>query len=110
MKMWLVSAGMLLLPLSTACADSVNATVDHAYVLCQVFDSTGLTSSPCEVSGWNSTVTAVVDMSAAEARKLCPQVVELMRQKGARFNRGWKLQIRSPYSGENSIAFCNLPN
>ena len=110
MKAWVILAGMLPLAVSAAHADSVSSTVDSAYALCRVFDGTGLTSSPCEVSGWNSTVTAVVDMTASEARKLCPQIADLMRQKGTRFNNGWKLQIRSPYSGTNSIAFCNLPN
>lgn len=110
MRVGVAAAAAWVVWASTAQADSVDDTVKHAYALCQVFDSTGLTSSPCEVSGWNSTVTAVVDMTASEARKLCPQVADLMRQRGATFNRGWKLQIRSPYSGESSIAFCNLPN
>lgn len=105
-----IAAATLAVSMSTGHADNVDNTVKHAYTLCEVFDSTGLTSSPCQVSGWNSTVTAVVDMTASEARKLCPQVAGMMQARGARFNKGWKLQIRSPYSGENSIAFCTLPN
>lgn len=33
-----------------------------------------------------------------------------MRENQRLFDDGWTLQIRSPYSGDNSIAFCNLPN
>lgn len=83
-------------------------SVNYAYALCSVIDSTGLASSPCEVSGWNSSVTATIDMTSTEARKLCGQVAGMMRQKGAGFGKGWTLQIKSPYSGGNSIAFCDL--
>jgi hypothetical protein len=83
-------------------------SVNYAYALCSVIDGTGLASSPCEVSGWNSSVTATIDMTSSEARKLCGQVAGMMRQKGATFREGWTLQIKSPYSGGNSIAFCDL--
>ena len=84
--------------------------VDSAYRLCAVIDGTDLGSSPCEVSGWNGTVTAVIDINATEARKICAQVVDLMAEKGFTFpGRQWKFLIKSPYSGDNSIAFCNLP-
>lgn len=89
---------------SSAAAD----TVSNAYALCSVIDSTGLASAPCEVSGWNSSVTAVIDMNSGEARKLCSQIAGLMRQKGLSFDKGWTFQIQSPYSGGNSIAFCPL--
>lgn len=83
-------------------------SVDYAYRLCNVIDGTGLTSAKCEVSGWNSSVTMHVDMSASEARKTCAAMVNEVRAQGLRFDPGWTIQIRSPYSGDNSIAFCNL--
>jgi hypothetical protein len=48
-------------------------------------------------------------MNSSEARKLCVQVSTLMASKGAHFDGGWTFQIKSPYSGGNSIAYCNLP-
>jgi len=87
-----------------------STSVDNAYAVCQVIDGTGLASKPCEVSGWNSAVIATIDMSSVEARKLCPQIAGLLRDKSVRFKGEWTLQIRSPYSGDNSIAFCRLPN
>lgn len=89
---------------SAAYADAVS----NAFLLCALIDGSGLTSSPCEVSGWNSEVVATIDMSAGEARQLCPQLSNVMREKGYDFDGRWTLQIRSPYSGENSIAFCPL--
>lgn len=85
-------------------------TVSNAYALCRVIDGTGFSSAPCSVSGWQQAVTATVDMHAAEARKLCPRLAGMMREKNMRFEAGWKLEIKSPYSGSSTIAFCNLPN
>lgn len=85
-----------------------NTSVRAAYALCSVVDSTGLGSQPCEVSGWNSSVTATLDMSSSEARKVCAQVAALLKQKGISFDAGWTFQIRSPYSGDNTIAYCDL--
>lgn len=84
-------------------------TVENAYALCRVIDGTGLSSSPCAVSGGQQAVTATADMTSGEARKLCAQVAGLIRDKKLRFDTGWKLQIKSPYSGSNTIAFCSLP-
>ncbi len=84
--------------------------VENAYRLCQVIDGTGLGSSPCEVSGWDGSVTATMDMASGEARKTCVGMVSMLAQKNIRFpGRQWTLQIKSPYSGKNSIAYCNLP-
>jgi len=79
--------------------------VKSAYVFCAVVDHTGLTSKPCEVSGWNSTVTITVDMEADEARSACPGMAGIMAQKGHPFGPGWKLQINSPVG---PLAFCSL--
>lgn len=89
---------------SSAAADAVSS----AYALCNVIDSTGLASAPCDVSGWNQSVTTVIDMNSGEARKLCTQIAGLMRERALSFDKGWTLQIKSPYSGGNSIAFCPL--
>ena len=84
-------------------------TVSNAYALCRMMDSAQLSSAPCDVSGWRQSVTATIDMNSGEARKLCAQIVGLMRERKIAFDSGWTLQIKSPYSGSNSIAFCNLP-
>ena len=89
---------------AAASADSVG----NAYGLCGVFDGTGLLSEPCSVSGWHSAVDVTMDTSAGEARKICAGVAQMMRKEGVRFDPGWKIRIYSPYSGDNSIAQCNL--
>ncbi|KQY31805.1 hypothetical protein [Rhizobium sp. Root483D2] len=83
-------------------------SVSYAYALCQIVDNTGLASAPCDVSGWNSSVTATIDMNSGEARDLCGKVANMLHEQGAVFSKGWTFQIKSPYSGENAIAFCNL--
>lgn len=101
----IATATAALLMTATARADDVTS----GNYLCALLDSTGLTSSKCELSPWNSAVTTSIDMESGEARKLCAKLSGYMKEKGYTFEREWKLQIRSPYSGENSIAFCSLP-
>lgn len=90
------------------CTAAQADTVSNAYTLCKFMDGAGMASAPCKVSGWNKTVTATIDMNSGEARKLCAQVAGMMRQQKLPFDAGWTMQIKSPYSGGNSIAFCNL--
>ncbi|MBB2674536.1 hypothetical protein [Rhizobium lentis] len=105
MKMLFLAAAASLVA-APAFADAV----ENAYLLCQVIDNTGLSSSPCEVSGWGGTVTATIDMDSVNARETCTGMIGMLRQKNVRFEgRQWTLQIASPYSGGKSIAFCNLP-
>lgn len=95
---------------SLVAAPALADAVQNAYLLCQVIDNTGLSSSPCEVSGWSGTVTATIDMDSANARETCTGMVGMLKQKSVRFEgRQWTLQIKSPYSGGNSIAYCDLP-
>jgi hypothetical protein len=61
---------------SLAIANSVTS-VRSANALCSVVDGTGLASRRCEVSGWESSVTATIDMNSSEARDLCQKVASL---------------------------------
>lgn len=79
----------------------------EARLMCTALDQTGLASAPCSYSGWNSSITMTIDMSANEARNLCQMMVKYARDKTLNL-KGWRLEIRSPYSGNSSIAFCTL--
>lgn len=81
---------------------------ESALRLCAMLDASNLLSKPCEVAGWGGTVNMTVDMSASEARKTCAAVVNIVQKQGLKFDRRWKLNIYSPYSGESTIAFCRL--
>jgi hypothetical protein len=95
---------------SLVAAPAFADAVENAYLLCQVIDNTGLSSKPCEVSGWSGSVTATIDMDSSNARETCAGMVGTLKQKNIRFDgRQWTLQIVSPYSSGNSIAYCNLP-
>lgn len=103
----IITAATLLASNSVAIAQE-DKSVENAYILCRLIDGTGLASKPCEVSGWGSSVTATLDMNSGQARQLCGQIAGTMREKNFAFRDGWTLQIKSPYSGDNSIAFCKL--
>lgn len=53
---------------------------------------------------------ATIDLPSADARKACAQIVGVVSSKGFHFPGGeWTVQIKSPTSGDKSIAFCRLP-
>lgn len=79
----------------------------EARAMCLALDRTGLASAPCTYSGWNSTITMTINMAASEARSLCQQMVTHGRRNNLNLS-GWRLEIRSPYSGNSSIAFCSF--
>ena len=83
-------------------------TVDNAFKFCSALDATGLLSKPCDVSGWNQSIDVTMDTSSTEARKMCAGIVAQASQVGARFDRGWKVRIYSPYSNGNTIAQCSF--
>lgn len=98
----------LLVPLlfiAVAYPAKADDSVQNAFLLCALADNTGLFSAPCDVSGWNSTVTMTVALDAAEARVLCAKFVDLMASKNLNFTSGWRLQINAP---QGPMAFCAL--
>lgn len=101
-----IAMGIPLIVAAPAQADE--QSVRSAYILCETIDNTGLASAPCDVSGWDSSVTATLDMNSGEARELCGQIAALMKERGQLFSKGWTFKIVSPYSNGSSIAFCNL--
>ena len=80
--------------------------VNNAYKVCSAFDSTGVLSEPCEVSGWGSTIDIYIDTNSREAREFCLATASKVRNH-ARLD-GWKIKIYSPFSGGNTIAQCSL--
>lgn len=103
-KSALLALAIISLTSQAALADSV----ENAYRFCSALDSTGLLSQPCKVSGWNQAIDATIDTSSSEARKICAGIVAQASQIGARFDKGWKVRIYSPYSNGNTIAQCSF--
>ena len=83
------------------------ANANNALKLCRIIDGTGLTSTPCEVGGWDSTIQVNLDMSSNEARKVCPTLAGLHRRAGFQMNQGWTLKIKTPYSN-TPVAYCSI--
>jgi hypothetical protein len=105
MRCFTLAAAIVLGGPAAATADAVSS----AYATCKWIDATGLTSSPCEVFGWRSEVVATIDMTTKDAIDTCSNVTGILKSQGILFDDGWKLVIKSPYIGDNSIAFCDLP-
>jgi hypothetical protein len=93
---------------SSSFADESEESVNNAFTVCQMLDSTGSLTEPCDVSGWNSSVIISVDASPGEARKLCPSIKKMLQNNNMKFGPGWTMKVTSPYSGDKAIATCPL--
>ena len=98
---------LIVIAAQTAMANS-ESSVNNAYGLCRLFDSTGLLSEPCSVSGWHSSVDVKMDTTGSEARKICTGVADMMRNQGIAFDDGWRIRIYSPFSGDSTLTQCSL--
>lgn len=94
---------------SPAVADT-QSSYDHGLALCRGLDATGMTSKPCEVSSLRSSVNVSIDTTSTEAKKICDTIAAAQVNYGRKWDRGWTLRVYSPFSGDNSIAFCGLPS
>jgi len=81
-------------------------SVDNALKFCSALDTTGMLSTPCNVSGSNKSIDVTIDTSNSEARKICRGITAQAYQVGAQFEKGWKVRIYSPYGGVDAIAQC----
>lgn len=78
----------------------------NAFKMCEAIDSLRDATEPCRVRGTSVVVTMA--LSAQAAKKYCGLAANEMRKAGKNFEKGWTLQIKSPYSNGNTIAVCNL--
>jgi hypothetical protein len=85
-------------------------TIDNAIKLCAVFDSTGLLSESCKVEGLHQSVTVSIDTSSVEALQICKQASGMLLKDKIKFDKGWKINIFSPFSNGKTIATCKLPS
>lgn len=85
-------------------ADSASSAI----ALCKVLDSVQTLAKPCEVSGWSNAVQVSADVNGLQGRILCRQIVTLSKKLDLRFGPEWTLQVFSPFSGENTIAYCDF--
>lgn len=107
MRLFLAAATVLVVANSVMAADD---PVTNAFRVCKMIDNTGLFTAPCQVSSRKYAVTATIDLPNADARKACMQIVGVVSSKAYHFPGGeWTVQIKSPTSGDKSIAFCRLP-
>ncbi len=103
---WAVTTMLAVVNFAMAADDAVT----NAFRVCKMIDNTGLFTAPCQVSSRRNAVMATIDLPSADARKACTQIAGVVSSKGFHFPGGnWTVQIKSPTSGDKSIAFCRLP-
>lgn len=86
----------------------LDKTVLHASALCKAVDKSGIATTPCEISGWNSTITVTMVADDSTAHEFCDTATSFVRKGGYHFNAGWELHVVSPYSNGTPIARCDL--
>jgi hypothetical protein len=97
------------LALSAGHAIADSDPVVSAKTICRAADAS-LSTSPCTYSQVEKTVTVSVDLSGSDARELCHTMQISAMQEHIYFDGDpWKLNFKSPFSGSNTIAFCDLP-
>lgn len=100
-------AACLILPAGYASAGP--DPVSSAKAVCKAADAK-LSTSPCLFSEADRTVTVSVDLSGQDARELCHTMQVSLMQEHIYFDgEPWRLNLKSPFSGESTIAFCELP-
>jgi hypothetical protein len=83
--------------------------VTNAKTLCRGVDTT-ISLSPCTYSEETRTVTVTVATRGGDAQELCQTIQSSLSEKQIYFGSDpWKLVLKSPASGDNTIASCDLP-
>jgi hypothetical protein len=95
-------------PSSAAVVDTATLSVNSAHAFCAGLKATGLLTDECKVSVWNRTVDVTVDMKSNLASIFCTKSVEQLAGTRVKFEPGWTLRVYSPYSGDRTVAFCEI--
>ncbi|MGV1757791.1 hypothetical protein ACQZ6F_16605 [Rhizobium sp. A22-96] len=99
----------LCLSMSAGHALAEPEAVTNAKTLCRAVDTT-ISLSPCTYSEEAKTVTVSVATAGGDARELCQTIVSSLVEKQIYFGAApWKLNLKSPASGDSTIASCDLP-
>lgn len=102
---------ILALCVSTSAGHALADTdaVSNAQMLCHAVDTT-ISLSPCTYSEEAKTVTVSVATQGGDPQGLCQTIESSLVEKHIYFGPDpWKLNLKSPTSGNNTIASCDLP-
>lgn len=99
----------LCVSMSAGHASADTDAVSNAKMLCRAVDTT-ISLSPCTYSEETKTVTVSVATGGGDAQQLCQTIESSLVEKHIYFGADpWKLNLKSPASGDNTIASCDLP-
>lgn len=80
----------------------------NATLMCRWLDSMEFVSGKCAVSAKASIVQVMIEAPVSEAGPICKTIASTMKADGVKFDRGWKLRIINPLTGNNKTAECRL--
>jgi len=93
---------------SATVVDIATLSINSAHAFCAGMKTTGLLTDECKVSVWNRSVDVTLDLTSTMASIFCTKCVEQLRGTRLKFEPGWTLRIYSPYSGDRTVAFCDI--
>ncbi|MGN8276737.1 hypothetical protein ACLEJQ_04955 [Pseudomonas sp. SMV71] len=96
------------LTVQTAYSSAVDESEESASTLCRILDGLDALTQASEFSAKSRTVNIVIDGSAEDAQKLCPQISALVEQNELVFAKGWAVQISSSSPDYSVIGTCPL--
>lgn len=86
----------------------VDESEESASTLCKILDGLDALTQASEFSAKSRTVNIVIDGSAEDAKKLCPQINALVEQNELVFAEGWVVEISSSSPDYSVIGTCPL--
>lgn len=107
----LVACALCLLSVLTvqaAYGSGVDESEESASTLCKILDGLDALTQASEFSAKSRTVNIVIDGSAEDAKKLCPEINSLVEQNELVFAKGWAVEIVSSNPDYSVIGTCPL--
>nr|WP_280639984.1 hypothetical protein [Pseudomonas sp. RGM2987] len=89
-------------------SSGVDESEESASTLCKILDGLDALTQASEFSAKSRTVNIVIDGSAADAKKLCPEINALVEQNELVFAKGWAVEIVSSRPDYSVIGTCPL--
>lgn len=103
-----ILAAVAMLAVTGAAQASLENSVVNGTRMCRWLDSLEFTSGKCNVSIKATAVDVKISAPRSDAGDICKTIAGKMRGDGVKFDRGWRLRIFNPTTGNSQTAECKL--
>ncbi len=103
-----ILAAVAMFAVTGAAQASLEDSVVNGTRMCRWLDSLEFTSGKCNVSVKATSVDVKIAAPRSDAADICKTISSKMRGDGVKFDRGWKLRIFNPATGNSQTAECKL--